>query len=190
MATKATEVRKGNVLKIDNELWVVLDREHIAPGNWRAINHFKLRNIQTGGRKELRCGSNEMLEVAFMEKRKCQYLYRDEGQQAYVFMDLGNYEQYELREDVVKDAMNYVVEQQEIDVTFHDNIAISVELPGTVVLEVTESEPAIKGNSVSNIFKRAVVETGLEIKVPLHIAAGEKVKISTSTGEFMGRAND
>lgn len=190
MATKATEVRKGNVLKIDNNLWLVVDREHIAPGNWRAINNFKLRNVQTGARKDLRCGSGEMLEVAFMEKRKCQYLYRDEGAQAYVFMDLKNYEQYELREDVVKDSMGYVVEEQEIDVTFHDDIPIYVELPGAVVLEITESEPAIKGNSVSNIFKRAVVETGLEIKVPLHIAVGERVKINTTTGEFSGRAND
>ena len=190
MGTKATEIRKGNVLDIDGELWLVVTREHIAPGNWRAINHFKLKNLMSGQTKALRCGSGEMLEVAFMEKRKAQYLYKDEGTKAYVFMDLKDFEQYELNEDVLKDAMKYVVEQQEVDLTFHSDRAISMDLPGSVSLKVIESEPASKGNTVSNLFKRAVVETGLEIKVPLHIDVGEMVKISTETGEFQGRSKD
>ncbi|MEE9393100.1 MAG: elongation factor P [Planctomycetota bacterium] len=190
MGTKATEIRKGNVLDIDGDLWLVVTREHIAPGNWRAINHFKLKNLMNGNTKALRCGSGEMLEVAFMEKRKAQYLYQDGTTKSYVFMDLKNYEQYELNEDVLKDAMKFVVEQQEVDLTFHGERAISIDLPGSVAMKVTESEPAIKGNTVSNLFKRAVVETGLEVKVPLHIDVGEMIKVSTETGEFQGRSKE
>lgn len=190
MGTKATEIRKGNVLEIDGELWQVIDREHIAPGNWRAINHFKLKNLATGNSKQLRCGSGELLEVAFLEKRPCQYLYQDQSTKSYVFMDQKDYEQYELGEDVLGNAMSYVKEEQIIDVTFHNEVAVNIDLPASVTLRITESDPAAKGNTVSNVFKRAVVETGLEIKVPLHIAVDELVKISTETGEFQGRAKE
>ena len=141
-------------------------------------------------RKHIRAGSGENFEVAFMEKRKASYLYKNESTGDFVFMDSENFEQYELDHDLVGEEMPYIKENDEVQLTFHEERAISLDLPPSVVLEITESDPAAKGNTVSNVFKRAVVETGLEIKVPLHIAVGEKVKISTETGEFMGRAKE
>lgn len=190
MGRRATEIRKGNVLDIDGELWKVVEFDHNTPGNWRAIINLKIKNLSTGQTKTERFGSGDVLEVAFLEARKCQYLYRDQTTKAFVFMDQEDYNQYELNEDDVGQEMQYVVEEQIVDMTFHDGRPISLDLPGSVTLRVTESEPAIKGNSVSNIFKRAVVETGLEIKVPLHIDVDELVKISTATGEFQGRAKE
>ncbi len=190
MGRRATEIRKGNVLDIDNDLWQVVKYHHHTPGNLRAIITMKCKSLSTGGWKHIRAGSGDSFEVAFLETRKCQYLYKDEGSGAFVFMDQKNYEQYELQADVVGEDMPYVAENYECNLTFHGESAVSLDLPGHVSLTVIESEPAAKGNTVSNLFKRAVVETGLEIKVPLHIAVGEKVKISTETGEFQGRSKD
>ena len=190
MGRRATEIRKGNVLDIDNELWKVVKYHHHTPGNLRAIINMKCKNLQNGSWKHIRAASGDSFEVAFLETRKCQYLYKDEGNGNFIFMDQANYEQYELDGEMVEDEMPYVVENYECNLTFHNDVPISLDLPGHVVLTVIESEPAAKGNTVSNLFKRAVVETGLEIKVPLHIDVGEKVKVSTETGEFQGRSND
>ncbi|MFT7618020.1 MAG: elongation factor P [Planctomycetota bacterium] len=189
MGRRATEIRKGNILDIDGDLWQVVKYHHHTPGNLRAIITMKCKSLSTGGWKHIRAGSGDNFEVAFLEKRKCQYLYKDEGSGVYVFMDQKNYEQYELQHDVVGDDMPYVVENYEADVTFHGEKAIGLDLPASVTLVVTEAEPGSKGNTVSNLFKKAVVETGLDIKVPLHIGVGERVKISTETGEFQGRDN-
>ncbi|HGY90185.1 MAG TPA: elongation factor P [Planctomycetes bacterium] len=190
MGRRATEIRKGNVLLIDGSLWTVTDYDHHTPGNLRSIIRLGIKNLSTGQSKQIRAGSGDTFEVAFLETRKCQYLYRDSGDNTYVFMDNQDYEQYHLQPDLVGDAMNFVKEEDIIDVTFYEGQPISVELPGSVVLTVTEAEPSAKGNTVSGVSKKAKVETGLEIKVPAHISAGEKVKISTQTGEFLGRAND
>ncbi|MCB9834323.1 MAG: elongation factor P [Planctomycetes bacterium] len=187
---RATEIRKGNVLIIDGDLWVVAEYKHHTPGNLRAIINMKCKSLSTGSWKHIRAGSSESYDVAYLEKRKAQYLYKNEGTGDYVFMDQGTYDQYELDHDLVGDQMPYVKENDEVQLTFHGEKAISLDLPPSVNLTITESEPAAKGNTVSNIFKRAVVETGLEIKVPLHIDVGELVKISTETGEFMGRAKE
>lgn len=190
MGRRATEIRKGNVLEIDGELWKVVEQDHNTPGNWRAIINLKVKNLKTGQTKTNRYGSGDVLEVAFLDNRKCQYLYQDMTTKCYVFMDNESFDQYELEVDEVGDAMEYVVEEQVVDMTFHDETPVDLTLPTTVHLRVTQSEPAAKGNSVSNIFKRAVLETGKEIKVPLHIDEGELVKVSTQTGEFQGRAKE
>ena len=187
---RATEVRKGNVLEIDGDLWQVVKHHHHTPGNLRAIINLKCKSLTTGAWKQIRAASGDNFVVAFLETRKCQYLYKDEGTSAFVFMDQKTYDQYELHDDVVGEEMPYVVENYECSLTFHDGKPISLDLPGHVVLTITESEPAAKGNTVSNLFKRAVVETGMEIKVPLHIDVGERVKISTETGEFQGRSKE
>ena len=105
-------------------------------------------------------------------------------------MDNENYEQYELSDDDVGEAMKYVVEEQIVEMTFHDDTPVDLTLPASVNLRVAESDPAIKGNTVSSVFKRAVLETGLVIKVPMHIAEGELIKVSSQTGEFQGRAKE
>ena len=114
MGRRATEIRKGNVLDIDGELWKVIDFDHNTPGNWRAIIHVKMKNLATGQTKSERFGSGDVVEFAFMEAHKCQYLYRDQTTKAYVFMDQEDYEQYELNEDEVGDEMKYIVEASQL----------------------------------------------------------------------------
>ena len=185
---RVTELKKGNVVVIDNELFVIAKYDHITPGNWRAIHMLYLKNVRTGAQKQLRCGTSDMLEIAYLDKKPCQYLYKDST--GYVFMDNANYEQHTLSAELVEDAMKYLKENEEAQVTFHETEAIGIELPPTVTLAIVEAEEAVRGNSVTNLQKNAKLETGLEVKVPLHIKKGEKVKISTETGEFLGRVND
>ncbi|TAH38612.1 MAG: elongation factor P [Planctomycetota bacterium] len=185
MPIKATEIRKGQILLIEGGLWLVTDFEHIAPGNWRAINQVKCKNLTTGSTKQMRLGSSEVVELAYLEKRPCTYLYK-EGDH-FVFMDSQNYEQHHLGADVVGESMQYVRDNQEVLVTFHDGRPISVDLPSAVVLQVKEAEIGVKGDSVTNSTKGAVLETGLAVRVPMHINAGDYVKISTENGEFLGR---
>jgi elongation factor P len=135
----------------------------------------------------MRLGSSDAFEVAYLDKKKAEYLYKDSS--GYVFMDQQNYEQFPLSEELVGDKMAFVKENTVVDVTFHETLPIGVELPGSVVLKVVEAEAAVKGNTATNVKKDAVLETGLKIKVPLHIQAGEMVKVSTADGEFQGRAN-
>lgn len=186
MPIKATEIRRGQVLVLDGELWLVTGFEHIAPGNWRAMNQVKCKHLTTGATRQMRLGSSEVVEVAYLERRPCSYLYQ-EGDH-FVFMDAQNYEQYHLGRDVVGDAMRFVRENQEVLVTFHEGRPISLDLPPAVVLRVTQAEIAVRGDSVTNDRKGATLETGLQIRVPLHIEAGDYVKVGTETGEFLGRA--
>jgi elongation factor P len=186
---KATELRKGNViLGPGGELLVITDYQHRTPGNLRAVIHMKVKNIATGAVSALRPGSGETFEQAYLERRKAEYLYKD-GNGNFVFMDSDSYEQFPLPAEVVGDKMAFVRENETVEVTFHDKSPVGVELPSTVVMTVTEAEPAVKGNTASNVKKDAVVETGLRIKVPLHISPGDRVRISTADGEFQGREN-
>jgi elongation factor P len=188
MAIRATEAKRGMVIRHEGELFQIEKYHHVAPGNWRAINHLLLRNLKTGKQKELRLGSGDMLEQVFVDNKQAQYLYRDSI--GHVFMDNESYEQFHLSEEVLSDAMKYIQEGDNIDVAFIDGAATSVQLPASVSLEVVEAEEAVKGDTVSNIQKLAKLKTGLELKVPVHIKVGERVKVNTETGEFMGRAND
>jgi elongation factor P len=190
MTKRATEIRKGNVVILEGDLWQVVEQNHHTPGNLRAIINIRFKNLASGQTRQERYSSSDSIEIAFLEERKCQYLYRDVVTKIFVFMDSETFDQIEIPEEQIIESMNYVIEQQELPLTFHNGTPISVELPSSVNLRITESEPATKGNTVSNLFKRAVLETGLEIKVPLHIAEGELVKLSTATGEFMGRAKE
>jgi elongation factor P len=187
VSIKVTEVRKGMVLQIDGELWVVTRYDHITPGNWRAINQVYLRNIRTGSQRQMRMGSSETVEPAYLEKKNCEYLYQDGD--GFVFMDQTTFDQFTLQREMVGEQMVYIKENETVIVTFFEERPVTVELPSSVVMEIVEAEAAVKGNSVTNLTKNAKTETGLEVKVPLHIDVGEKVKISTETGEFLGRAN-
>lgn len=187
MATvKANQVRVGNVLVIDGELFLVTNFEHIAPGNWRAINQIRCRGLQSGNTKQLRLGSDEVMELAYLEKRPSTFSFM-EGDR-YVFMDAENYEQYFLNAEMVASAMKYVRDNQKVTITLHEGVPVSIELPASVVLKVTEADVAARGDTVTSDKKRAVVETGIEIKVPPFIEVGEYVRISTDSNEFLGRA--
>ena len=189
MNLKATELRKGQVLVKDGNLLLITDYSHHTPGNWRAIIQVKTKNLQTGGNSSFRPAAGDQFEVAYLDKKKSQYLYQ-EANGDYVFMDSESFEQFNLPKEMAESSMRFVKESEEVEVTFHETTAISIELPPQVVLEITEAELAVKGNSATNVKKDAVLDTGAPIRVPLHISAGERVKVSTETGEFMGRAND
>jgi elongation factor P len=188
MSAKATDVRKGTVFEQDGDLWVITEYVHKTPGNLRAIIQIKARSLKTSQTTQMRLGSSDTLEVAYLEKKKAEYLYREANGDA-VFMDSESFEQFHLPGDLTGDKMGYVRENDQVNVTFHGSTPIDIELPTTVVLEVRESEAAVKGNTATNVKKDAIMETGLLVKVPLHIGVGEKIKVSTDTGEFQGRAN-
>jgi elongation factor P len=188
MGVRATELRKGTVIKKGEDLLLITDFTHLTPGKGQAIIHIKTRNLLTSTTGAIRAASGDNFEVAFLDRRKSQYLYR-EGDAGYVFMDEENYEQFHLQQNLVGDVMCYVKESTSIDVTFHDETPIGVALPASVELEITEAEIAVKGNTATNVKKDAVAETGLKVRVPMHISVGDIVKVSTETGEFQGRVN-
>lgn len=189
MAVKATELRKGTVIEKDGELLVITDYEHKTPGNLRAIINIKTKSLRTGSTSAMRLGSSDMLEVAFLDKKPCEYLYK-ESNGDFVFMDSESFEQFPLSAELIGEKMGYVRENTQVVVTFHGPTAIGVELPGSVTLKVVEAEIAVKGNTATNVKKEAVLETGLKVKVPAHISVGDQVSVNTDTGEFVRRIND
>lgn len=189
MGVKATELRKGQVIEKDGDLLVITEYEHRTPGNLRAIINIRTRSLSSGQAGQMRLSSSDTLEVAYLDRRKCEYLYK-ESNGDFVFMDNESYEQIHLPADLVGDKMGYVKENTQVEVTFHGQTPIDLALPKAVDLVVAEAEAAVKGNTATNVKKDAVLETGLPIKVPLHIQAGELVRVSTETGEFLGRAKE
>lgn len=188
MTVRATELRKGTVIVSEHgDLMLITDYHHHTPGNLRAVIHVKLKNLGTGATKEMRLGSGDAFEVAYLDKKRSEYLYKDSS--GYVFMDQESFEQFPISEDLVADKMGFVRANTPVVVTFHGHIAIGVELPSSVTLKVIETEHAVRGNTATNVKKDAVVETGMKVKVPPHIAVGDEIKIGTEDGEFQGRQN-
>ena len=189
MAVKATELRKGTVIVGERgDLLLITEYNHHTPGNLRAVIHLKVKNLGTGQSTPMRLSSSDAFEVAYLDKKKCEYLYRESSGE-YVFMEQASFEQFPLSADLVADKMGYVRENTVVDVTFHGTLPIGVDLPSSVTLKVIEAEAAVKGNTATNVKKEATVETGMKVKVPLHISAGDQIKISTIDGEFQGRQN-
>lgn len=190
MGVRATEIRKGQVIELNGDLLVVTDFEHKTPGNLRAIINVKAKSLKTGSTTAMRLGSSDVLEVAYLDRKKAEYLYREASSGNYVFMDTENYEQFELSEAFVGEKMGYVKENTQLEVSFHGTTPVGVVLPPQVVLKVTHTENAVKGNTTGGVKKDATLETGLTIKVPIHVGIGDMVKVATETGEFQGRATD
>lgn len=190
MGVRATEIRKGQVIELNGDLMVVTDFEHKTPGNLRAIINIKAKSLKTGSTSAMRLGSSDVLEVAYLDRKKAEYLYREASSGNYVFMDTENYEQFELSEEFVGEKMGYVKENTQLEVSFHGTTPVGVVLPPQVVLQVTHTENAVKGNTTGGVKKDATLETGLTIKVPIHIGIGDMVKVATESGEFQGRATD
>jgi elongation factor P len=186
MPNVATDIRRGSVLILDGDLFVCMEFQHKTPGNLRGNVQTKLKSLRDGRTINRKFSSTERVEFAFLDKRPCEYLYKDSA--GYVFMDAETFEQFHLAEDQVKEQMGFIVENAQVAVTFHEGTAVALELPASVELKVTHTEPGVKGDTVSNVFKPAKLETGLEIKVPNHIAIGDVVKVSTDSGDFLGRS--
>ncbi len=186
MAIRVTEAKKGMVIRYEGDLYQITKYDHVTPGNWRAIHHLNLKHLKTGRQKDVRMNTSDQIEPVYLDARESQYLFKDSL--GYTFMDNENYEQFVLSAGVIGDAMQYITENSTVTVVFCEHEALTVQLPPVVVLEVVETEDAARGDTVSNVQKPAKCNTGLEIKVPAHIKKGEKVKVGTETGEFLGRA--
>ena len=174
------------VVKFNNELYSVFKMEHRTPGNLRGFVQVKMRNLRSCTMIEHRFSSEDRVERAALEEHEMEYLY-DDGEY-YYFMNTENFEQMHLTRDTLGDAIEYLVPQLKVNIEFYEGKAISVELPASVDLTVVETEPGMKGASVSNVTKAAKLETGLVVQVPPFINEGEKIRVSTSEGTYQERA--
>jgi elongation factor P len=182
----ATQLRPGMVIKFGNDLFAIFSVFHRTPGNLRGFVQAKMRNLRTGAMTEHRFSSEDRVERAVLDEHEMEYLY-DDGQ-FYYFMDTTTFEQMHLSEDVLGDAIHYLVPQSQVKVEYYDGQPISVELPATVDLTVVETEPSLKGATVSNVTKPAKLETGLVVQVPPFISQGEKIRVNTADGTYQERA--
>jgi elongation factor P len=182
-----SQVRKGMVLVGDDgQLYHVVDRDLNTPGNWRAILQLKLKNLKTGSITINRVRPQDKVEQAYLDKREMQYIYQDGD--GYVFMDTENFDQITLDREWVGDLMLYIKEGNKAQVVFYDGKPISLELPATVELKVTDTEPSVKGATAAAQYKPATLETGLKITVPPFVGIGEMVAVDTRSGEYLSRA--
>jgi len=187
MAT-SNDLKNGLVLNIDGQLWTVIEFQHVKPGKGPAFVRSKLKNVLTGKVVERTFNAGVKVETASVDKREMNYLFNDGS--GFVFMDNQNYEQMTLSEDVVGEAKDYLLENQGAVVAVYEGNPIYVELPASVVLEITYTEPGLQGDRSSGGTKPATVETGLQIQVPLFIEQNVKVRVDTRTGEYLGRVTD
>jgi elongation factor P len=182
----STQLRPGMVIKFNNELYTVFKTEHRTPGNLRGFVQAKMRSLRSGSMTEHRFSSEDKVERAALEEHEMEYLY-DDGEFFY-FMNTENFEQMHLTREILGDGVEYLVPQLKVSVEFYEGKAISVELPPTVDMTVVETEPGMKGASVSNVTKAAKLETGLVVQVPPFINEGEKIRVSTAAGTYQERA--
>jgi elongation factor P len=180
------ELRRGMIILEDGQLCQVMDRDLKTPGNLPSKLRIKLKNLKTGLVQEKRFHPEDKVETAYLETRTMQYLYLDGD--GYVFMDKESYDQITLSKEWVGDQMMYLKENEDAKVTLHEGKPLSLELPNTVDLKVTETEPSLKGATAAAQYKPAVLETGLKITVPPFINIGEVVQVDTRTGEYLSRA--
>jgi elongation factor P len=170
----------------DGQLYHVVDRDLNTPGNWRAILQLKLKNLKTGSITINRVRPQDKVELAYLDRREMQYIYQDGD--GYVFMDSETYDQITLDREWVGDQMLYMKEGNKAHVVFYDSKPISLDLPATVELKVTDTEPSVKGATAAAQYKPATLETGLKITVPPFVGIGEMVAVDTRTGEYLSRA--
>ncbi|MBI5774032.1 MAG: elongation factor P [Verrucomicrobia bacterium] len=185
MAT-ANDLRKGMAIIHNGDVAVVLEMQHRTPGNLRAFVQVSLRSLRTGKTADLRYSSTERVEIIPMMTHKMEFSYKDGTD--YVFSNPETYETVTLTSELVGDAKNYLIENGLVTMTFVDDKAVSIEIPSSVILTITDAPEGIRGDSANNVQKTAVLETGVNVQVPLFIKTGEKVKIDTRTGKYMERA--
>ncbi|MCC7145316.1 MAG: elongation factor P [Phycisphaeraceae bacterium] len=183
---KSTDLRPGMAIKMEGNIFLITQFQHVTPGNLRAFIQVKLKRIPDGSIIEKRLRSGEEVEQVNMDRREVEYLYADSS--GYVFMDTQNYDQFNLIEELVGESMKYLKPNTQLFVLFTEGKAVQVELPKTVDLVVKDTPPGVKGGTVTNVMKEATMETGLKTKVPAFISIGEKIRISTEDGSYLSRA--
>ena len=184
MAT-TNDLKNGMVLNLDGQLWSVVWFQHHKPGKGNTVVRTKLKHVLTGKVVDRTFNSDTKVDTATVDRREMQYLYHDGD--GYVFMDTSTYDQLTLPEAVVGEASNYLLENATATVAMHEGNPLYIDLPASVELEVTYTEPGLQGDRSTGGTKPATVETGLQIQVPLFISTGEKVKVDTRDGSYLGR---
>ncbi|BCJ90078.1 elongation factor P [Terrihabitans soli] len=184
----ASSLRKGNVIDVDGKLYVILTAENIHPGKGTPVTQLDMRRLTDGVKVSERYRTTEQVERAFVEDRDYNFLYSDDD--AFHFMNPENYEQIAVPTDVVGDQAAYLQENMKVQLATHNGVALSMTLPRSVILEISETEPAMKGQTASSSFKPAILSNGVRTLVPPHIQAGTRVVIATEDGSYMERAKD
>ena len=187
MAT-TNDLKNGTVLKIDGQLWTVVEFQHVKPGKGGAFVRTKLKNVLSGKVVDRTFNAGLKVETANVDKRDMQYLYKDGTD--FVFMDTDNYDQIHISEVTVGDVAHFLLENQNAMVATNEGVPLYVELPPSVILEVTYTEPGLQGDRSTGGTKPATLETGAEIQVPLFLEQGVKVKVDTRTGDYLGRVTE
>jgi elongation factor P len=181
----ATEIKKGMRIKFDNELYEVLEYEHIAPGNWRAMVQVKLRNLKTTNTTEYRFRSTDRVQVMMIEQTPAEYLYQKDT--FYIFMNTETYEEVSIEQGLLKEKTRYLKENQSVMLTYCEGVLIDVQLPITVDLKIVETAPPLKTATITNVSKPATLETGLVVQVPSFIQQDEVIRIDTRDGRYVER---
>ncbi|GAA3745645.1 elongation factor P [Leifsonia bigeumensis] len=187
MASTA-DIRNGVVLNMDGGLWTVIEFQHVKPGKGGAFVRTKVKNVRTGKTVDRTFNAGAKIETETVDRSDFQYLYKDGD--GFVFMNTSDYDQITLSEEQVGDAPNFMLENQDVTIALHNGEPLYVELPASVVLEITHTEPGLQGDRSTGGTKPATVETGYQIQVPLFLEQGTKVKVDTRTGDYLGRVND
>jgi elongation factor P len=182
------DLKNGMVLNLDGQLWSVVEFQHVKPGKGGAFVRTKLKNVLSGKTVDKTFNAGTKVETSNVDKRDMQYLYKDGTD--FVFMDTSTYDQIHVGEATVGDAANFMLENQDVVVALHEGTPLYVELPTSVVLEITYTEPGLQGDRSTGGTKPATVETGYQIQVPLFLETGTKVKVDTRSGDYLGRVND
>jgi elongation factor P len=181
----SNDFRTGTTVELDGSVWRVVEFLHVKPGKGSAFVRTKLKNVQSGNNVDRTFRAGEMVPQAVLEKSVMQHTYMDGDQ--YVFMDMGSYEEMRIRSDQIGSRVKYLKEGMEVNVVTWNDQILEVELPNSVVLEVTETDPGVKGDTATGGTKPATVETGAQVMVPLFISTGERIKIDTRDDSYLGR---
>jgi elongation factor P len=187
MAT-TNDIKNGSVLSLDGQLWTVVDFQHVKPGKGGAFVRTKLKSVMSGKVVDRTFNAGTKIDFETVDRRDYQYLYQDGD--GYVFMDLTDYDQVTVSAAVVGDAVNFMLENQSVQLAMNNDVPLYIELPTSVVLEITYTEPGLQGDRSTGGTKPATLETGYQIQVPLFIEAGTKAKIDTRDGSYLGRVTD
>ena len=185
MASTA-DIKNGVVLSIDGQLWNVIEFQHVKPGKGGAFVRTKLKNVVSGKVVDRTYNAGAKIDIENVDRRDFTYLYTDGDN--YVFMDQEDYDQINVAAATVGDAKNFMLENQQVQIALNNGNPLYIELPASVVLEVTYTEPGLQGDRSTGGSKPATTETGAEVAVPLFIVTGEKIKVDTRDGSYLGRA--
>ena len=184
----ASSVRKGNVLEIDGKLCVVMKAENIHPGKGTPVTHLDMRRISDGVKITERYRTTEQVERAYLEEKTYNYLFEDDT--GFTFMEPETYEQVTVPKDMIGDQSAYLQENMAVTINTHEGVPVSVELPAKVTLEITETEPTMKGQTAASSYKPAILSNGVRTMVPPHISTGTRVVVMTEDGAYVERARD